>query len=1054
MNSPRTSRVNSEYQRSFSKYFFLLAINSYGLNILLNLPFMSIVGHFILGITLISLVTELVQRRNSQQIISSDFRPLIKDYPRLIINHLRANKKYVAISIIGMVFVILILSQSMLMASTYRYESVKEIIDTDNNQALQITASPFEDKAAIDAWHQDFNNEIPKILKNNRLKLDTSDYGYSSGIMVKSGELVNDTFETYLPVSYYSMTPWEVTVFEVLSQFPTFNISIFDASMSLLIISQWDNITHVRQDNEVQVVIGEPYTFNDTLDVLYYNISITQTWQPSQSDYNYIEENQLFHLYDLLQGSILTNQSIFWNDFNAIKLISDNYYTNKNPGYEYNPMILLVRSSVFIEFPNLLDISLTELQTNLERTRNQVNNWANSYFSKSDRNEFGYAYVDSPLLNLILQYVAKNPNFDTTILLVSLPFYALTIFLLYFMMNLVENRRKSQVSILKSRGATQSHIQSFLLSELIVSLFISILIGMFLSISWTEFTLNQSKFNQIGFKDTTAIIPNSWYWKVPTLGAMFSLNIHFLSSSRLLSTKIEEGDDAIESPSFISRFNIDVIFFAISLMFWIIVNFINFENQSTYLSILTRFGPVMLFAFFLSFTLIVGKYISALIHFLSKITWKTRKGIIALGTINLVKNRFSSSKLAALLTMSIMLSMISITVPNTYVDWGVEKASYDLGTEIYVDGLTADNQTIWNYLNISGVDSYSEVAKAQLYGGGGFDDLQFGGASSYTILGINTSTFASAAYWKDKYDDYSLNEITKKIISNNTVAVSNSGLKSLGLKIGDSLTINYGFDFFEPKLAVLEVVQDFDYFPNLVTEPPEQDGYDLVPRQNEPFPEPFPEPTFNTVSLLTNISLVRQMKDVSFSFSEGAYVKTKENANVTLITEKLQEVFSNFTSVSVHNYKESLDQFLQDDETRVTVLSLQVMFILAMIINALAIAYFTFTSISDRTKEIGVFRAIGMKNLQLFTIFFVEAFFLFFLGIVSGSLGGLFLSSSYFQVISQSAQSGSIPPISMNIPWESIGLISLIMASLAVLASAVPAWILSSKQTGNILREV
>ena len=65
-----------------------------------------------------------------------------------------------------------------------------------------------------------------------------------------------------------------------------------------------------------------------------------------------------------------------------------------------------------------------------------------------------------------------------------------------------------------------------------------------------------------------------------------------------------------------------------------------------------------------------------------------------------------------------------------------------------------------------------------------------GGA--FTFLGIQPENFTDAAFWKDKYNDQSLNSLVSSISSNTSVAIQKEGLDKLGLDIGDKYTYFYG----------------------------------------------------------------------------------------------------------------------------------------------------------------------------------------------------------------------------------------------------------------------
>lgn len=62
--------------------------------------------------------------------------------------------------------------------------------------------------------------------------------------------------------------------------------------------------------------------------------------------------------------------------------------------------------------------------------------------------------------------------------------------------------------------------------------------------------------------------------------------------------------------------------------------------------------------------------------------------------------------------------------------------------------------------------------------------------------------------------------------------------------------------------------------------------------------------------------------------------------------------------------------------------------LVSLVVDGISIANVMLVSVTERTREIGIRRAIGAKKIHILTQFFVEAMILGILGGVPGIIGG------------------------------------------------------------------
>jgi len=114
----------------------------------------------------------------------------------------------------------------------------------------------------------------------------------------------------------------------------------------------------------------------------------------------------------------------------------------------------------------------------------------------------------------------------------------------------------------------------------------------------------------------------------------------------------------------------------------------------------------------------------------------------------------------------------------------------------------------------------------------------------------------------------------------------------------------------------------------------------------------------------------------------SAVAGVKERGEQLLRRERnVKKGEENFTVDSPENTLQTLDQILFAVQLFVSIIAL-----ISIIVGGIGIANTMYTAVLERTKEIGIMKAIGARNSSIFTLFFIESGFL---GLVGGVIGVL-----------------------------------------------------------------
>lgn len=116
--------------------------------------------------------------------------------------------------------------------------------------------------------------------------------------------------------------------------------------------------------------------------------------------------------------------------------------------------------------------------------------------------------------------------------------------------------------------------------------------------------------------------------------------------------------------------------------------------------------------------------------------------------------------------------------------------------------------------------------------------------------------------------------------------------------------------------------------------------------------------------------------------------RTKENIEKLLRKERdVKKGEENFEVDSPQNTIAALNSTLFAVQLFVYIIAA-----ISLLVGGIGIMNTMYTSVLERTKEIGIMKSIGAKNSSIFTIFFIESGFLGFVGGVIGIIIGLILS--------------------------------------------------------------
>jgi len=112
---------------------------------------------------------------------------------------------------------------------------------------------------------------------------------------------------------------------------------------------------------------------------------------------------------------------------------------------------------------------------------------------------------------------------------------------------------------------------------------------------------------------------------------------------------------------------------------------------------------------------------------------------------------------------------------------------------------------------------------------------------------------------------------------------------------------------------------------------------------------------------------------------------------------------------------------------------------IALIVASIGIMNTMLTSVMERTREIGIMKAIGATNKDIMSIFIIEGLLLSIIGGASGIILGIFGSSGVATLLSNMGPGGG-PPLVPVITFLAIALGLSVSMIVGIISSLYPAW--------------
>lgn len=196
------------------------------------------------------------------------------------------------------------------------------------------------------------------------------------------------------------------------------------------------------------------------------------------------------------------------------------------------------------------------------------------------------------------------------------------------------------------------------------------------------------------------------------------------------------------------------------------------------------------------------------------------------------------------------------------------------------------------------------------------------------------------------------------------------------------------------------------------------------------------EPTLIDLPIKVNQPDMKQIAEAQSPFGKPSffYIYTSKNKSISNEDFKKQLTVAKFDANSLADINNTLNSIITGVQ-----ISLAAFSGIAILASIIGVINTLFMAVLERTREIGLFRALGAKRKTIFALFAVEATLLGVWGSIIG-LASAFLAQVAINKIAANTFLKGIEGIQLlNITAPQVGIIILAIATITLLAGLIPA---------------
>lgn len=631
------------------------------------------------------------------------------------------------------------------------------------------------------------------------------------------------------------------------------------------------------------------------------------------------------------------------------------------------------------------------------------------------RGRIGVEEVQIPAASTVSAYQGKQEKLDLMMLSLYSPVMLMLAFYLYMAANLIIERQKTEISVLRSRGASRLQIMTaYTLESLFLGLS-ALAVGPFLGVSFTKVLGASNGFLEFVQRSALEVSLTSGAYKVSAVAvaaAIVLILIPAFMATRVSIVSHKQQNARMNKPTFWHKTGLDLFLVGVSV--YLLYNFNKRQEDLQRLGLdsdALQLDP-MLFLMPSLFALGGGLLLLRIYPWFIKLVylagrkWWSPALYNTLVQISRSSGQYQTIKL--FLIMTVATGLFSANAARTINDNMESKIQYAIGADMAIStrwesdapppvyGSSAPQEVVSDtrrvqyaeppflpFEELEGVEASAKVFRKQ---NARFVTAGNGTSGTAELLGIDTMDFGKTAWMKDGLLDHPINGYLNLIAPDpKAVLISRSLAEKAKAKPGDYIRISWdGLD--QAQFIVYGVI---DYWPSW-----------------NPLPSGDNEEAEALHLIVGHLGTIQNRLAVE---PYEVWLKLKDGAASQSIYDQLAE-----KELRIVSLRDATQELIgsKNDPFRLAVNGVMTLgFVISMLISFFGFLLFWVLTLSGRTLQYGVLRAMGIPFPQIIGMLVSEQLFTSGAAVILGVVIGNLVSDLFVPLFEISfATADQVPP--------------------------------------------
>lgn len=627
-------------------------------------------------------------------------------------------------------------------------------------------------------------------------------------------------------------------------------------------------------------------------------------------------------------------------------------------------------------------------------------------------NTFDFYNIESPILSTIGSYHEREQRLRTLMWSLNVPVMIMLAFYLFMVSNLIINRQKTEIAVIRSRGASRFQVMMSFTFEGIMLGLVAFITGPYLGVLLTKVLGASNGFLQFVQRSALQVNIGEEVYNYAFVAVVCSLMMTLIPAFIATKTTIVgHKQQKAQNRSFWHKYFLDVIFLTVSIYgLSTFYRKLNDLQQMGLDAIHFRIDP-MLFLIPALFILGMGLFILRIYPWLIRlIYWIGRKWwppSLYSTLIQVGRSNHQYQFIMVFLAITMATGIFSASAARTLNENMEKQIYYNNGADIVLDVRWENNDrppsrsgseeeverpqriqyTEPPFVKLSQLPGVESAAKVFMKPDASFKSGSEKG--TVTLMGIDTDEFAQSSWMVDGLLDHHYYQYLNLIAPNSSaVLISRTMADQKGIREGDTIQMTWGE--FPMKSFIVYAIVDF-------------------------FPTFNPNPQLNSDGQggsSAPMLVVGHLQYIQNQFALEPYkvwIKLTPDASRQAFYDALTE-----NNISVTHIDDTRKEIIhaKNDPFQLAINGVMTLgFMISIIISFCGYLLYWILSLMSRVLQLGIFRAMGISLKQIIGMLVVEQLLTSGAAILIGVLTGHVTSRLFVPLFQMSFDTASwVPP--------------------------------------------